>query len=102
MLKIGRSQKFQRDDSDNLLDEFEKGLFSTFKYSILTKYAGCANDAGINELKRTHIQVRINHIGQMYASLYKDCNPLPETDAAKFENMNRILTALFKELIVIK
>lgn len=85
-----------------LLDEFEKGLFSTFKYSILTKYAGCANDAGLNESKRTHIQVVINHIGQMYASLYKDCNPLPETEAARFENMNRVLTTLFKELGVVK
>jgi len=85
-----------------LLDEFEKGLFSTFKYSILTKYAGCANDAGLNESKRTHIHVKINHIAQMYASLYKYCNPLPETEAAKFEDMNRVLTALFKELGVVK
>ncbi len=85
-----------------LLDEFEKDVFSTFKYSILTKYAGCANEAGLNESKRTHIHVQINHIGQIYASLYKDCNPLPETDAANFEYMNKFLTALFKETGVIK
>lgn len=85
-----------------LLDEFEKDVFSTFKYSILTKYAGCANEAWSNESKRTHIHVQINHVRQMYASLYKDCNPLPETDAAKFEDMNRVLTALFKELGVVK
>ncbi len=77
-------------------------MFSTFKYSILTKYAGCANEAGLNESKRTHIHVQINHIGQIYASLYKDCNPLPETDAANFEYMNKFLTALFKETGVIK
>lgn len=81
-----------------LLDEFEKDVFSTFKYSILTKYAGCANEASANESKRTHILVQINHIAQMYASLYKDCNPLPETDAAKFEYMNEVITNLLKDI----
>lgn len=88
--------KISKKQLRQLLDEFEKGLFSTFKYSILTKYAGCANDAGLNESKRTHIQVRINHIGQMYASLYKNCNPLPKTDAAKFEYINMIIKELLK------
>lgn len=77
-----------------LMNEFEKAVFSTFKYSILTRSSGCSNEAALNEHKRTHIHVQINYISQMYASLYKDCNPLPETDAAKFEYMRGIIEPL--------
>ncbi len=85
-----------------LLDEFEKDVFSMFKYSILTKYAGCANDAGANESKRKHIHLQINRVLQIYGSLYKDCNPLPETDAARFEYMDKVLTDLFKDSGIFK
>lgn len=84
------------------MDEFEKAVFSTFKYSTLTKYGCCANEAGLNDAKRTHINVQINHISQMYASLYENCNPLPETDAAKFEYMNEVISSLLKKLGAIK
>ncbi len=84
------------------MNEFEKAVFSTFKYSILTKYAGCANEAGLNEPKRTHINVQINHISQMYASLYANCSPLSETDAAKFEYAASTIENLLKNVGAVK
>jgi hypothetical protein len=84
---VGRLSKQQLKE---LMNEFEKAVFSTFKYSILTKYAGCANEAALNEHKRTHINVQINHIAQMYGSLYKDCNPLPETDVRLLQSQTTI------------
>lgn len=85
-----------------LMNEFEKAVFSTFKYSILTKYEGCANEAGLNEPKRTHINIQINHIAQMYGSLYKNCNPMPETHAAKFEYMTNQIEKLLKTVKTIR
>jgi len=90
---VGKLSKLQLRE---LMNEFEKANFSTFRYSILTKYAGCANEAGLNEPKRTQINVQINHIAQMYASLYKDCEPLPGSDAAKFEYIKGVLERLLE------
>lgn len=97
-LKTKTVGKLSKQQLKELMNEFEKAVFSTFKYSVLTKYAGCANEAALNEHKRTHINVQINHIAQMYGSLYKDCNPLPETDAAKFEYINEIIINLLKNI----
>ena len=90
-LKTKTVGKLSKQQLRELMDEFEKANFSTFNYSILTKYDGCANDAALNEHKRTHINVQLNHIAQMYASLYKDCGALPDTDAAKFEYINGVV-----------
>ncbi len=91
---VGKLSKIQIKE---LMDEFEKAVFSTFRYSLLTKYSGCINEAGLNEHKRAHINVQMNHIAQMYASLYKDCKPKPETDAAKFEYINTVIKKLLKD-----
>lgn len=88
--------KFSKQQMTQLMEEFEKAIFSTFKYSILTKSSGCSNEAALNEHKRTHINVQINYVSQMYASLYKDCNPLLETDAAKFEYISGVIERLLE------
>ncbi len=95
-LKTKTVGKLSKAQIKELMDEFEKAVFSTFKYSPLTKYSGCRNEAGLNEHKRTHINVQINHVAQMYASLYENCNPKPETDAAKFEYINMVIKELLK------
>ena len=100
-LKTKTVGKLSKAQIKKLMDEFEKAIFSTFKYSILTKHAGCQNEAGLNEHKRTQIQVQINHIAQMYGTLYKDCNPLPDSDAAKFEYMIEVLTKMLNDVGVI-
>lgn len=92
---VGRLSKRQLKE---LTDEFEKAVFSTFKYSPLSRYNGCANEAALNEHKRTHINVQINHVMQMYASLYADCNPLPGSDAAKFEYIKGVIERLLENL----
>jgi hypothetical protein len=38
----------------------------------------------------------------MYASLYENCNPKPETDAAKFEYATEIIKKVLKDNNVIK
>jgi hypothetical protein len=85
-----------------LIDEFEKGVFSTFKYSPLSKYSGCANEPNSPTEKRTHIAVQINRASQMYASSYENCNPAPETDAAKFEYINNVLRKLLKNFSIVE
>lgn len=97
--KVGKLSKQQL---IQLIDEFEKVGFSTFKYSPLSKYAGCLNEPILNEEKRKHINVQINHITQMFASLYEDCNPEPETDAAKFEFIANEIEKLLKAIQTIK
>jgi len=94
--KLSKQQLIQ------LIDEFEKIGFSTFKYSPLSKYAGCSNEPILTAEKRTHINVQINHNRQMYASLYENCNPKPETDAAKFEYMANEIEKLLKTIKAIK
>lgn len=101
-LKTKTVGKLSKQQLKQIMDEFEKAVFSTFKYSKLTQYSGCANEAGLNDAKRTHINVQINHVSQMYASLYENCNPSPETDAAKFEYINEVLTRLLKNYDALK
>ena len=90
--------KLSKQQLKQLINEFEKAVFSTFKYSILTKYNGCSNEPLSTSEKRTHINVQINHIAQMYASLYENCNAKPETDAAKFEYMANEIEKLLKNI----
>jgi hypothetical protein len=85
-----------------LIDEFEKSVFSAFRYSPLSKYSGCLNEPDSTTEKRKHINVQINHVGQMYASLYENCNPKPETDAARFEYMSARIEETLKKIKVIK
>ena len=79
-----------------LMDEFEKVGFSTFRYSTLSKYDGCSNAPPSTGEKRIHISVQINRAAQMYASLYENCDPKPETDAAKFEYINTVIKNILK------
>lgn len=97
--KVGKLSKPQ---IRQLINEFEKAVFSTFKYSTLSKYDGCSNEPDATTEKRAHINVQINHISQMYASLYENCNPNPETDAAKFEYMANEIEKLLKTIKTIK
>ncbi|MGI8494767.1 MAG: hypothetical protein ACR2L1_05575 [Pyrinomonadaceae bacterium] len=94
--------KLSKPQLRQLVDEFEKTVFSTFKYSPLTKYAGCSNDSVPTAEKRTHISVQINRVQQMYASLYANCNPKPETDAAKFEYISVVIKELLKNAGIAK
>lgn len=97
--KVGKLSKQQ---IKQLIDEFEKVGFSTFTYSTLTKYAGCLNESASTPEKRKHINVQINYVSQMYASLFNNCNPKPETDAAKFEYMANEIEKLLKTFKTIK
>jgi hypothetical protein len=97
-LKSKKVGKITKTRLRQLLDEFEKNVFSTFRFSILSKESGCANPPTD---KRDHISVQINRISQIYASLYENCVPAPETEAAKFESVNVALTKLFKDLSII-
>jgi hypothetical protein len=94
--------KLTRQQLTQLIDEFEKIGFSTFRYSILSKYDGCLNEPVSAAEKRTHISVQINYAHQMYASLYENCNPKLETNSAKFEYMNEVITKLLKNIHVTK
>lgn len=94
--------KLSKQQLRKLVDEFEKAVFSTFKYSILTKSAGCSNNSVSTAEKRTHINVQINFVQQMYASLYANCNAKPETDAAKFEYIDNVIKELLKNVGVTK
>lgn len=91
--KVG---KFSKQQIKQLIDKFEKVGFSTFKYSILSIYDGCSNESVVTAEKRTHINVQINYISQMYASLYENCNAKIETDAAKFEYIANEIEKLLK------
>lgn len=101
-LKTRTVGKLSKQQLKELMNEFENAVFSTFRYNPLTKYSGCSNEAGLNEHKRTQINVQINHIGQMYASLYVNCSPMPETDAAKFEYAANAIENLLKSVGAIK
>lgn len=94
--------KFSKQQLIGLIDEFEKIGFSAFRYSPLDKYSGCSNESVPNEENRTQINVQINRTSQMYASLYKNCNPQPETDAAKFEYIAKEIEKLLKTVKNIK
>jgi hypothetical protein len=86
--KIGKLSKQQL---RQLLDEFEKVNFSTFLYSILEKYDGCSNDPSSAGSTRKSINVQINDVSQMFASLYDNCKSTPETNAAIFESITKTL-----------
>ncbi len=94
--------KVSKQQLRQLIDEFEKIGFSTFRYSILSKYDGCSNEPVSTLEKRTHISVQISYAHQMYASLYENCTSKPETNAAKFEYMNEVITKLLKDIGVAK
>ena len=94
--------KLSKQQIRRLIDEFEKAVFSTFKYSPLSEYDGCSNAPILTAEKRTHINVQINYISQMYASLYENCNSKPETDAAKFEYIDMVIKELLKNAGVTK
>lgn len=101
-LKTKTAGKLSKQQLKELINEFENAVFSTFKYNPLTKYSGCSNEAGLNEHKRTQINVQINHVSQMYASLYANCRPMPETDAAKFEYAASAIENLLKNIGAVK
>ena len=82
-----------------LIGEFEKIGFSTFQYSTLDKYSGCTNEPSPGPEKRLHISVRINQAAQIYGSLYENCAPQPETEAATFERAVSTIENLIKTVI---
>jgi len=80
-----------------LIDEFEKAAFSGFIHSELASYDGCSNPPDPENEKRTSIGVKINRTF-MFASLYQNCGPKPDTDAAKFEYMNQVIQRLLRSV----
>lgn len=101
-LKTKTVGKLSKEQLGQLMEEFENAVFSTFKYNPLAKSSGCSNEAGLNEHKRTHINIQINRVSQMYASLYASCNPMPETDAAKFEYAAAAIEKFLKNVGALK
>jgi hypothetical protein len=97
--KVGKiSQKKVKE----LIAEFEQVSFSVFRFSNLSKYDGCLNEPVSNQEKRKHINVQINYIRQMYASLYENCNAKSETNAAKFEYMADVIEKILRSVGTIK
>jgi hypothetical protein len=90
--------KVSRKQVRYLIDEFEKIGFSGFRFSNLAKYDGCSNPPDPNAEKRTNISVTINRVHQMYASLYQNCGPVRDTDAAKFEYMDKVIQNLLRSV----
>lgn len=89
--------KFSMQQLIQLIKEFEKIGFSAFKYSSLTKYAGCSIEPVTANGKRKHIFVQINR-KEMYASLYEKCGANSETNASKFEYMTNVIEKLLKDI----
>ncbi|MEP6849985.1 MAG: hypothetical protein ABI999_14095 [Acidobacteriota bacterium] len=83
--------KLTQQGLSQLIEEFEKVGFSTFGHSTLSQDDGCSNAPPSTGEKRIHINVQINRVAQMYASLYENCDPKPETSAAKFEYINTVI-----------
>jgi hypothetical protein len=98
-VKTKTAGKLSKQQLIKLIGEFEEIGFSTFQYSTLTKYSGCANEPGPDPMKSVHINVQINQISQMYASLYENCAPRPETEAATFERAATVVENLIKTVI---
>ncbi len=95
--------KVSKQQLRELMDEFEKGVFSTFKYSPLSRNSGCSNaPAPLPTGKTRHVNIQINRVAQMYASLYENCRPQPETDAAKFEYAADAIEKLLKSVGAMK
>ena len=91
--------KISKKQLRQLIDEFENVGFSAFRYSTLEKYDGCSNGPASPAEKRTHINVQIDRMAQMYASLYQNCDPIADSAAAKFEYMANVLEKLLKGVI---
>ncbi|MEO5860220.1 MAG: hypothetical protein ABIR33_14885 [Pyrinomonadaceae bacterium] len=72
-----------------LINALEAAGFSRFRFSKLAKDDGCANDSKSNPESRTQINVQINRVQQMYASLYSECQVIPGTAADTFEQTDR-------------
>jgi hypothetical protein len=97
---VGEASKQQL---KTLIDEFEKAVFSTFKYSPLTRESGCSNaPEPLPTGKTRHVNVQINRVAQMYASLYENCRSQPETNAAKFEYAADAIEKLLKSVGAMK
>ncbi|HRH40643.1 MAG TPA: hypothetical protein PKY82_03290 [Pyrinomonadaceae bacterium] len=101
-MKVEKAGKISQKKVKQLIEEFEQVGFSVFRFSNLSKYDGCLNEPVSNQEKRKHINVQINYILQMYASLYENCNAKAETNAAKFEYMANVIENLLKEVGTIK
>jgi hypothetical protein len=85
LVKTKKVGKLSQKQVKKLINEFENIVFSGFRYSKLDKFSGCSNEPNSNLEKRKSINVQINYVSQMYASLYENCNAKLETEAAKFE-----------------
>jgi hypothetical protein len=83
--KIGTVRRLSANQIRELLGALENAGFSKFRYSTLSKHDGCTNDSPPNLGKRTHINIQINRVAQMYSSLYSDCQVIPGTPADTFE-----------------
>lgn len=83
-----------------LLDALEAANFSIFVYSTLTKNDGCTSEPHLGAERRSHINVQINHVQQMYASLYDPCLPEPQTLASFFEQASNAVRDLMASVRV--
>ena len=79
-----------------LMNEFESAAFARFYRTDMNKYYGCTNDPAPGPLKVDAIGVQI-YGGSMWASLYKGCGAQPQTEAARFEQIQTVIESLLKE-----
>lgn len=94
-MKVKKVGKISEKEVKKLIDEFEKVNFSTFTFSELSENL-CLNESNLNLEKRKSINVQINRVHQMFASLYENCDPKPNTEAAKFEYTANVIEKILR------
>jgi len=89
--------RLSKEQMVRLINEFESVAFSIFFQSTeMNKYYGCTNDPPPGPRKADAIGVRI-YGGHIWASLYMGCGAQPQTEAARFEQIQTVIESLLKE-----
>lgn len=101
MKKPKLKERISKKQLEQLIFEFEKIGFSAFALKALDNQDGCTNKFFSTHGRTNFISVQINH-RNMYASIDANCNPKPESNAAKFEYMVVKIEEILKNVKVTK